>query len=297
MATFLGRHTCLSYLFAEGANREIPLLAAGAPPWILVTGDRRRVARILSRLRDPVDLSVHARKRLGDIAGARVDIGVGCHRGLPILVVETQMGGPATEIILREVLDPSFHPFGVEALIRVGTCGAIHDGREEMPPLAIAEFAAGFSAAVEQARRGVLAPPAEMTPGYGGGPPTPPRLACSQAVVDALAAAVDLVAPGTAHLSGGCFSKDSLYAEQGRRFAEILAGLGCVSTEMELATIGAIAVEHDVPWGGILATAGRVPDGPWLAPELIQAHEELAIEVALAALQRLAESRRGMSPE
>jgi hypothetical protein len=30
-----------------------------------------------------------------------------------------------------------------------------------------------------------------------------------------------------------------------------------------------------------------VPDGPWLSPETIRAHEELAIDVALAALERL----------
>ena len=104
----------------------------------------------------------------------------------------------------------------------------------------------------------------------------------------ALAAAVAQVAPGTAFLTGGCFSKDSLYAEQDRRFAEILTGLGCVATEMELSTIGPVAESLGVLWGGIMATAGRVPDGPWLTPETIRAHEELAIDVALAALVRLA---------
>ncbi len=29
---FLGRHTCLPYLFDDDANRRIPLLADGAPP-------------------------------------------------------------------------------------------------------------------------------------------------------------------------------------------------------------------------------------------------------------------------
>lgn len=288
MVQFLGRHTCLSYLFAAGAHAAIPLLAAGAPPWILATGDRRRVARIRARLADPLDLRAFACERLGDLAGARVDVALGRYRGTPVLAVETQMGGPATEIILREVLEPSFHAGPARAVIRVGTCGTVHAGPDETPPLAIAEFAAGYSAAIEQARRGVKAPPAESPPDAGRASPRPPRLPCSPAVTAALVAAVAEVSPGTPFLAGGCFSKDSLYAEQDRRFAAILGELGCVATEMELATIGPVAESLGVLWGGIMATAGRVPDGPWLAPEVIRAHEELAIDVALAALHRLA---------
>jgi hypothetical protein len=37
-----------------------------------------------------------------------------------------------------------------------------------------------------------------------------------------------------------------------------------------------------------MATAGRVPDGPWLEPAAIRKNEDLAISVALAALRRLA---------
>ncbi len=285
---FLGRHTCLSHIFAHGVEREIPILAAGAPPWVLVSGDRRRVARILSRLDQALDLSAWARRRLGEIAAGRVDVVIGTYRDLPVLGVESQMGGSATEIILREVLDPSFHPHGARAVIRVGTCGTVHDSSEAMPPLAIAEFASGFSSAIEQARRGVLAPPEEGN-AASGARPEPPRVPSTPRVVAALAAAVEDIAPGTRALTGGCFSKDSLYAEQDHRFAEILRALGCVATEMELSTIGPIGDEMGIPWGGIMATAGRVPDGPWLEPEVIRAHEELAIEVALAALKRLAE--------
>ena len=37
---------------------------------------------------------------------------------MPVLVVETQMGGPATEIITREVLDESFHPTPPTAVVQ-----------------------------------------------------------------------------------------------------------------------------------------------------------------------------------
>ena len=108
-------------------------------------------------------------------------------------------------------------------------------------------------------------------------------------MVGALERAASALAPGARAITGGCFSKDSLYAEQDHRFATILVQLGCVATEMELATIGPIASELGVAWGGIMAAAGRVPDGPWLEPEAILANEDLAIDVALAALRRLAE--------
>jgi uridine phosphorylase len=107
-------------------------------------------------------------------------------------------------------------------------------------------------------------------------------------VVEALERAARELALGARALTGGCFSKDSLYAEQDHRFAAILGQLGCVATEMELATIGPIAGELGVAWGGIMAAAGRVPDGPWLEPEAILQNEDLAIDVALAALGRLA---------
>lgn len=279
---YLGRHTCLPWLFDKGGHREIPLLADtdAAPPNVIVVGDRRRVARVLRHLEDPVDLSAHCRSRLGAAATGRVELGVGRAGPVPVLVVETQMGGSAAEIIVREVLDESFHPDGARTVIRVGSCGAL-DSAEGSPTLCIGTFATGWSAAIEQCRRGVFPPPAEY-------PEQAPIVACSPRVVDALRQSAERLAPRVDAALGGIFSKDSLYSEQDSAFAGHLRSLGCIATEMELSTIGPIADSLEASWGGIMASAGLVPDGPWYDPATIEKNEDHAINVALEALRSLA---------
>jgi uridine phosphorylase len=275
----LGRHTCLSWLHAGPGLASIPLLAAagGAPPWVIAVGDRRRVARVLAQLEEPLDLAEHCKKTIGERAAGRVALGVGRVGPAAVLAVETQMGGPPTEIILREVLDGSFHAHGARAVIRVGTCGTLADG-DAVPALVIAAFATGWSAAVEQQERGVLGPPAEFDAQC---PPRSPAIACSPSVVAALRAA----APHA--VVSGVFSKDSLYAEQDERFAEILRELGCAATEMELATLGPVAEAKGVAWGGIMATAGRLDREAWLAAEETERNEDAAITAALEAIKTL----------
>jgi uridine phosphorylase len=287
---FFGRHTCLPWIFDDEHHRAVPILAeiGGAPPYVIVVGDRRRAGRILDRLDEALDLAQYCREQIGELAGGRVDLGIGRTGGVPVMVAESQMGGSATEIIMREVLDESFHPDGARAVIRVGSCGTIGD-TDALPPLAIASFATGWSAAIEQWQRGVLAPPAEHDTGR---PEHPPIVHCSESVVAALAEGARRVAPGVKAEIGGIFSKDSLYSEQDDRFAEILISLDCIATEMELSTIGPIADWKGIAWGGIMASAGRVPDGPWLEPAEIERNENRAIEAALAAIEILDAQRR-----
>jgi len=245
---------------------------------VIAVGDRRRVARVLARLEEPLDLASHCRETIGERAAGRVALGVGRVGPAAVMVIETQMGGPPTEIILREVLDESFHADGARAVIRVGTCGTLAEG-DVAPALVIAAFATGWSAAVEQQERGVLGPPAEFDPQR---PPRPPVISCTDSVVAALRAA----APQA--VVSGVFSKDSLYAEQDEVFAETLRELGCAATEMELATIGPIALANGVAWGGIMATAGRLDREAWLDAEETERNEDAAITAALEAVRTLA---------
>ncbi|MHC4816640.1 MAG: phosphorylase family protein [Planctomycetota bacterium] len=275
----LGRHTCLSWLHAGRGLSSVPLLAeaGGAPPHVIAVGDRRRVARVLARLEEPLDLAEHCRETIGERAAGRVALGVGRVGTAAVLAVETQMGGPPTEIILHEVLDESFYTRGARSVIRVGTCGTLAEGGVA-PALVIAAFATGWSAAVEQRERGVLGPPAEFDPQR---PARPPAISCTDSVVAALRAAAPQAAVS------GVFSKDSLYAEQDERFAEILRELGCVATEMELATLGPIALSKGVAWGGIMATAGRLDREAWLDAEETERNEDAAIHAALEAVRTL----------
>ena len=321
----LGRHTCLTWLHAGPGLASVPLLAevGGAPPWVIAVGDRRRVARVLARLEEPLDLAEHCRKTIGERAAGRVALGIGRVGPAAVLAVETQMGGPPTEIILHEVLDESFHRNGARAVIRVGTCGTLADG-DAAPALVIAAFATGWSAAVEQRKRGVLAPPA------GSDAQRPPVIPCSPSVVGgpggaaapgggrggfsegsleagpdagraarrgrerrppviscsaSVVAALRAAAPHA--VVSGVFSKDSLYAEQDERFAGILRELGCAATEMELATLGPVAEAKGVAWGGIMATAGRLDREAWLEAEETERNEDAAIATALEAIRAL----------
>ncbi|MHC5044788.1 MAG: phosphorylase family protein, partial [Planctomycetota bacterium] len=272
----LGRHTCLSWLHAGPGLSSVPLLAeaGGAPPFVIAVGDRRRVARVLGRLEEPLDLAEYCRTTIGERAAGRVALGIGRAGPGVVMAVETQMGGPPTEIILHEVLDESFRARG-GAVIRVGTCGTLAAG-DVAPALVIAAFATGWSGAVEQRERGVLGPPAEFDPER---PVRPPVIPCSDGVVAALRAA----APQA--VVSGVFSKDSLYAEQDERFAGILRELGCAATEMELATLGPIAAQKGVAWGGIMATAGRLDKEEWLAAEETERNEDAAIHATLEAIR------------
>ena len=274
-----GRHTCLSWLHAGPGLSSIPLLAAagGAPTYVIAVGDRRRVVRVLARLEEPLDLAEHCKRAIGERAAGRVALGVGRVGPAVVMAVETQMGGPPTEIILREVLDESFHAKGARAVIRVGTCGTLAE-RGVVPALVIAAFATGWSAAAEQQARGVLGPPAEFDPQR---PPRPPVISCSAPVVAALRAAAAQA------VVSGVFSKDSLYAEQDEAFMEILRELGCAATEMELATLGPIAAAKGVAWGGIMATAGRLDREAWLAADETERNEDAAIAAALEAISSL----------
>jgi len=255
---FLGRHTCLSWLLAGPGFDCAPILSdlGGAPPWVLTVGDRRRVARVVFHLDVAIDLSGWCERAFGDRAAGRVDVCVGRTGSVPVMAVESQMGGPATEIVLREILDPMFHPGGVRAVIRVGSCGVLPVG-DETPDLVVADFArAGLSGEA---------------------------LPCSRSVTEALLGA----AP--AAVRSGVLSENSLYAEGEADFPDRMRDSGCAATEMELATIGPIAEAAGAPWGGVMAAAGRVDTGEWYDGDEVEHNEDRAIRAALRAVRDLAE--------
>jgi len=281
-AMFLGRHTCLPFLFDDDSRRSVPQLAAleRLPPSILLVGDRRRVVRVLHHLEEAVDVAEFCAEAIGPHAAGRVAVGFGSRRGVPVLVVETQMGGPATEIITREVLDESFHTTAPSAVIRVGSCGVLAE-LEPPPEVVVAAFATGWSAALEQGRHGVLGSRTDPDD-------NPPVLACSDAVIEALEDGVAKTPADMPEGTGGVLSKDSLYAEEGGRIAEAMIRLGCIATEMELATIGPIAEEKGAAWGGVMASAGWVPQGEWFDRRRVHRNEDAAIDAALEAVCILA---------
>jgi uridine phosphorylase len=283
---FFGRHTCLPWLFEAGENRDIPLLAeiGGAPPFVITVGDRRRARRILARLEGSTNLTEWSRDRLGERESGRVELGVGRAGSAAVMVAESQIGGSATEVILRELIDARFHPRGVAAVLRVGTCGTLI-GEGGLPRVAVATFATGWSAAAEQCERGAAGPPMEYRVDR---PPDPPRVACTERVVTPQTEGTSRAGAEAQIAHGGVFSKDSLYAEQGPDFVDLMRRLGCIATEMEISTIAAVVRAPEIAFGGIMATADPVPSGTAISAEEVEANEDLAIEIALDAIRLLA---------
>ena len=144
---YLGRHTTLSYLFDNKQLwRHIPYLRENeghAPPIVLAVGDRRRVYSISRRLNKAVLLPETAARRISkrDYRSApefgRIAMAIGLISSIPILVVETQMGSPATQIIMNETLSDDLTCLDYRVgrnritlphkiVIRVGTAGGIN---------------------------------------------------------------------------------------------------------------------------------------------------------------------------
>jgi len=81
----------------------------------IIPGAPERAALIAASLADPVRVASHR----------GLDSWVGTLSGKPVLVTNTGMGGPTTEIVVQELAQ-----LGVTTFLRIGTCGAI---REDIP--------------------------------------------------------------------------------------------------------------------------------------------------------------------
>ena len=327
----LGRHTAVSYL-ADSAFRDVALLAdnAGAlPPLVIAVGDARRVIAAASvlRLEPAVFLHEIAAGRGGLAARGRVHLLLGLFRhagrAIPLLIAETQMGMPATEIILREVLGHcrrSYRAGGrtldLDAVyvVRAGTAGGINAAGH--PPLAVgdlvdAEFTLGWSGTLLQTMGGLelAAPQAverfrncwrELGLEFTGDGRYPVARSWPGLVAAIEAGARER---GCVCHRGGNLSKDSLYAEaQAEEFVALRQRYGVLSTEMEQLAIAAVAAQMSSagrPVRTALAAAivGLLP-GESLAPRVddrgsLDPGEAAALEVAAHALWLAASGTAG----
>jgi uridine phosphorylase len=238
---------------------------------------------------------------------------IGTVASVPVLVVETQMGSPATQIILNEVLSNELtsneYRIGGKTIsvphkivIRIGTAGGINCGK---PPLikvgdiVNATHSIGASGAIIQALSRLdfwhsdvyedfcskwsnLGP--DFTVTRGGHP----RVECSTDVVEAIDAAGRRFAKN-AYLKGGNITKDSLYAELSNDiFLELCQTDNCRTTEMELSAIAAAAKEHQASFGMVSAVVGVLPGSSFVEDRRMRTvAEERAVRVGLGALRFL----------
>jgi len=252
------------------------------PPYIIVCGDRERVASI-SQLLDDVLLVDRHMQGLGLKTG-RVAIAVGLFKGTPIAVVEHQMGCGAVEIICREIWSDqcsattfvtsahAFHAPG-KFSIRVGSCGVMNDPADEKAAVfkafdvVVTSHQVGVSGCDVQSATGTLNlfDPAWRETAmrrlaqfgfvYTAGARSPEvkmhvldsRNSVQAALVAAagsLKAARREFDPIAVHEAGNC-SKDSLYAEcRDEAFIELRREFGCGSSEMEFSSMSCVAAMY-----------------------------------------------------
>jgi DeoD family purine-nucleoside phosphorylase len=174
--------------------------------------------------------------------------------GLPLTIQSTGMGGPSAAIVIAELAD-----LGARTLLRVGTCGALHNS------LALGEL--------------LIASQALATDGTSRALGAGARVAASPDLLDRLIAAA-----GRDARHGAVVSSDLFY--DGREGAELdwLAD-GALAVEMETATLFALAARRGLEAGSVLIVSDIVlPIRRRIEPEALRAAEHGAGELAAGAL-------------
>jgi uridine phosphorylase len=233
-------------------------------------------------------------------------------RSVPVLVVETQMGAPATQIIMTEVLSDELTSTDYRAgnarislphkvVIRVGTAGGINC--EATPSMNVGDIvnathSIGATGAVIQSlvRLDFWRPGAiddfrnawtSLGPDFSITEDGHPRVECSGDVVEALDIAGKRLAGDNYH-RGGNVTKDSLYAELSlEMFLNLCRKQSCRSTEMELSAIAVSARENSAHFGMVSGIVGVLPGSFAESERAKSAAERKALRVALEAIKNL----------
>ncbi len=189
----------------------------------LLPGDPRRAQVIAEELLTEARLVTEVRGMLGF---------TGSYAGRPVSVMGTGMGIPSSAIYINELISD----YGVERLIRVGSCGAIRDD-VALRDLVIVSGASTDSAA-----------PRNMF-GFDGFAPVP-----DFALTAALTGAAD-AASLTFHV-GSVFTSDLFYGAVTP--IEQLQQAGCLAVEMEAAGLFAVSARLKARAAAILTVSDQI---------------------------------------
>jgi len=239
----------------------------------------------------------------------RVAMAIGLVSGsVPVLVIETQMGAPATQIIMNEILSDELTRTDYRAgkarirlpqkvVIRVGTAGGINcQGKPaiKIGDIVNATHSIGATGAALQYLLGLDFWRAgavdrfrnrwtSLGPDFAITEEGHPKVECSEDVVEALDVAGQRLAGG-AYLKAGNITKDSLYAELSPEMFQILcAAHNCRSTEMELSAIALAARQRGAHFGMLSAIVGVLPDSFVESERAKAIAEQRSLQVALEA--------------
>jgi len=292
----LGTHTAIGHLHELEKWKEVPYLKDNEgmlPPFMMVVGSRVRVKKAVEVLgiKNHIFLDEEALARCGLEAYGRISmlIGVVEHDGfsVPVSVIETQMGCPATQINLKEALyftkEDGYILEGREIksngiyVVRAGTCGGVNSfspskAKVSIGDIVIANESYGFIGAIMQSTLSKLSfAGINLTDAVVGNQGISVsndrrylKTECSKELIEYLKKAAKTLGLKNI-IVGPNFTKDSLYAEMGEEeFAKLRDVYGIVSTEMEGMMIDVVASEFGrqgiaVHSGLVLAAVGAIP--------------------------------------
>ena len=207
---------------------------------VLLPGDPGRALRLAQQLMDGTPKMLNHHRGLWGYSGTGRD-------GAPLTVQATGMGGPSAAIVIEELIQ-----LGARRLVRVGTCGALHDS------LQLGTLLAASAALPEDGTSRAL--------GATGPLPAHPELL----------AALD--AP-----RGLVVSSDLFYDPDPSR-PDRWRAAGAVAVEMEAATLFALAARHGLPAACVLVVSDVVATRERIGPEALLEAEAAMGDAALAAL-------------
>ena len=288
----LGIHTAAGHLQQFNKWKRVPFLRENEgrlPPFIISVGSRARVLQAPSLLNFSEYAFIDERAReefgLSDYGRVSILIGLAESKGgpFPLMVAESQMGCPAAQINVRELLDLS-SPYGYRIngkfyssdgiyIIRAGTCAGVNSHTEghkmKIGDLAIATTSIGSVGAILQSKFGVLDFAGRNVSEYADDISSFTNDAChlstssSEIIIEALSS--EAKARKVRSSTGPNFTKDSLYAEMGEEeFSALRDEYGVISTEMEQIALDSLAEEYTssgIPTqsGLIAAVVGAIP--------------------------------------
>ncbi len=217
-------------------------------PVCLMPGDPRRARHIAETLLDDARLVTDVRSMEGF---------TGTYAGQPVSVMAHGMGIPSCSIYATELV----RSFGVERLIRIGSCGAL---RADLPLRSVVvALAASTDSNVNRIRFA----------GYDLAAMADFGLA--RAAVDAAAAL------GVPVEVGSVFTSDLFYAPD-PTVNERAAALGALAVEMEAAGLYGVAAETGARALTLLTVSDDMTTGEHLSPAERQTSFDAMVRVALA---------------
>ncbi len=183
----------------------------------------------------------------------------GSYKGRPVSVMGHGMGIPSVSIYAKELITE----FGVNALIRVGSCGAVRDDVNLM------DLVIGLGASTESKVNRTRFMGHDLA-----------AIADFELTQNAVAAANNLKVPVKV---GNLFSADLFYTPQ-RELFELLKRYGVVGVEMEAAGLYGVAAEYGARALTICTVSDHILRGEQLSADERQTGFDQMMEVALESV-------------